>query len=512
MTETPAPLSRRQSIWLVVSIMMATVMQVLDTTIVNVALPHIQGDLAATPSQIGWVLTSYIVPAAIFMTLTGYFSERLGQRRYLVISMAGFTVTSVLCGLADSLSMLVTFRILQGIFGASLVPMSQAIMVQNFPPEARGRMMGLWSVGVMVGPILGPTLGGWLTDALSWRWTFFINLPLGVVSTLIAWKVVPQGKRIRRPMDWWGFVLLVMALGGLQMLLDRGAGEDWYESNEIRLLTLFSVVGFIGYFWHSAQPAGKVLVNLEIFKDRNFSTSCLLMVACGIGMYGTMVLLPLLMQNLLGYTASQAGLMMAPRGIASMISMVTVGRLMDYIEPRRLVVAGAVLFCLGTLPMTNYSLQIDSFWLVVPGFIQGLGLGMLLVPLSTLAYSSVPPALVADATGVFSLMRTLGQALGISIVTMLLSQRSQIYWHELGAQLRLDSSSVQAWLLPLGIAGDSKEAGMLMAMELGKQSHLLAFLDSFVFVLVAFIAVMPALLLIRKIGTRQQQQAASTQK
>lgn len=493
-------LSRRQSFLLVVSIMLATVMQVLDTTIVNVALPHIQGDLSATPAQIGWVLTSYIVPSAIFMTLTGYFSERLGQRRYLVLSMLGFTLASVLCGLADSLSMLVLFRILQGVFGASLVPLSQAIMVQNFPPQSRGRMMGLWSIGVMVGPILGPTLGGWLTDTLSWRWTFFINLPLGLLSAAVAWRVVPQGKRVKRQMDWWGFALLVMALGGLQMILDRGAGEDWYDSNEIRLLTLFCAVGFGGYFWHNLQPSGNVLVNLAIFRDRNFATSCLLMLACGIGMYCTMVLLPLFMQNLLGFNASHTGLLMAPRGIASMIAMVSVGRLMDFIEPKRLFMFGMLLFCLGTLPMTQYSLEVDSFWLVVPGFIQGLGLGLLLVPLSTLAYSSVSPKLVAEATGVFSLMRTLGQAMGVSIATMLLSQRSQIYWHELGGQVRLGNASAAGWLSPLGIELDSPIGGLLMAQELGRQSHMLAFLDAFVFVLVAFIASTPLLLLVRKVG------------
>lgn len=487
-----------QRLWVTIALMSSTIMQVLDTTIVNVALPHIQGQLGATPAQIGWVLTSYIVASGIFMPLTGYLTDRLGQQRYLLVCIAGFTLFSALCGLATSFNELVLFRILQGVFGAGLVPMAQSIMVQVFPLHERGRAMAIWSIGVMVGPILGPTLGGWLTEVLNWRWNFYINVPVGLISALIAWKAIPQTEPRPRKMDWSGFLLMIMALGGLQMVLDRGTAEDWFYSNWIRGFTLVSVVGFIGFIWHSLTPRESPLFDLRMFNDRNFTTASLLLLVFGLGLYGTMILMPLLLENLLHYPAATTGLLLAPRGLASMVSMQVAGRLVNKVDSRKLIASGILLFSVGSLMATQYNLQIDTFWIVVPALFQGFGLGLVLVPLSTLAYSTLEPRLVPEAVGVFSLMRTLGQALGISAVTMLVSRHTQQAWHHLGGQLTSTSAEVGAWLGESGLTVESPQAAYVLAMELARQSQMLAFVDAFIFVGWAFVAVLPLLVFMQR--------------
>ncbi|MGD8940131.1 MAG: DHA2 family efflux MFS transporter permease subunit, partial [Gammaproteobacteria bacterium] len=331
---------RRHRLLTSIAVMSASVMQVLDTTIVNVALPQMQGQLGATPDQISWVLTSYLISSGVFMLLTGYFSDRLGQRRYLMISIIGFTIASLLCGIAESLDQLIVFRLLQGIFGAALVPLAQSIMVQTFPREERGRAMAIWGIGVMVGPILGPTLGGWLTEVISWRWTFFINLPVGIFSALLTWRVVADSEKRERKMDWWGLLYLIFFLGGLQFVLDRGVQEDWFDATSIRIMTAFSVLGFVFYLWHSMDKSIHPVFNPAIFRDRNFATASLLLAVFGLGLFGALMLQPMMLGTLMGYPALTIGLLLAPRGIASMISMMVIGRIINRVDPRVLIAIG----------------------------------------------------------------------------------------------------------------------------------------------------------------------------
>ncbi len=482
----------RHRLLISVAVMSATVMQVIDTTIVNVALPQMQGQLGATPDQISWVLTSYMVSSGIFMPLTGYFTDRAGQKRYLMLSIIGFTITSALCGLSANLVELVLFRVLQGVFGAALVPLSQAIMVRTYPAEERGRAMAIWGVGVMVGPILGPTLGGYLTEMLSWRWTFFINLPVGILSLFLTWRFVPDSERRERVMDWMGLLLLALAVGGLQWVLDRGNQEDWFSSTHIQMALAISLIGFIGYAWHSVTAdQHHVLFHPSIYRDRNFVTASLLLAVFGLGLYGNMMLQPLLLENLLGYPTITTGLTLAPRGIASMISMMVVGRVIGRVDPRWLIAAGILIFSAGSLFATHYTLDISIAWVVWPPIIQGFGLGMVFVPLTAIAFSTLPPRHSAEAAGLFSLLRTIGSSIGISIVATTLTRQGQILWNQFGGHITAYNPAVRDYLHHAHLHVGSPQAAALLGNVLGQQATISAYVDAFSLVLWSFLAMLP---------------------
>jgi DHA2 family multidrug resistance protein len=488
---------RRHRILTTIAVMSATVMQVLDTTIVNVALPQMQGQLGATPDQISWVLTSYLVSSGIFMLLTGYFADRFGQRRYLVISIIGFTIASVLCGIAESLDTIVLFRLLQGIFGAALVPLAQSIMVQTFPPQERGRAMAIWGVGVMVGPILGPTLGGWLTEAISWRWTFFINVPVGIFSALMAWRFVADSEIRERRMDWWGLIYLTACLGGMQFVLDRGGRQDWFDSTEIRIVTALSVLSLLLYVWHSMDKKVHAIFNPAIFRDRNFATSSLLLGVFGLGLFGTLMLQPMMLGTLMDYPELTIGLVLAPRGIASMFSMMFVGRIIHRSDPRLLIVIGVVIFTVGTHFTTQYSLAIDKFWIIFPLAIQGLGLGLVFVPLSTVAFSTLEPRYAAEAAGMYSVLRTIGSAIGISIVATIMTDHTQIAWNQLGGFLNADNPALSDYLAQGHFALQAPQTPFFLAHELGRQSGMIGMLDAYTLVTWSFAAMLPLVLLLK---------------
>ena len=490
---------RRHRLLVTAAVMSATVMQVLDTTIVNVALPHMQGALSATPDQISWVLTSYIVASGIFMPLTGYFTARFGQKTYLVTSIIGFVVSSVLCGLATSLDTIVLFRLAQGISGAALVPLSQSIMVATFPLQERGKAMAIWGVGVMVGPILGPTLGGWLTELVSWRWTFFINLPVGIVSTLLVWRYVPDTERTERDMDWLGLALAVLAVGALQYVLDRGNQDDWLASPTIQLAAYLSVLGFGGYWLHASSYRGHALFSPDLFADRNFATASLLMAFLGLGLFGSMLLQPLMLEGLMGYPTITTGLLLAPRGLASMLSMVLVGRLINRVDPRTLIASGILIFTAGSYATTQYSLIMGMGWVVLPMVLQGLGLGMIFVPLSTLAFATLPKHLAAEAAGLFSLLRTIGSGIGISVVATVLTRHTQIAWHNLGGHIMPYNPAVGAYLGHLGLSLDAPQSAGILAGELARQAQMIAFLDAYIFVTIAFLCMLPLVFLLRRL-------------
>jgi DHA2 family multidrug resistance protein len=487
-----------ERLMITLAVMSATLIQVLDTTIVNVALPHMAGQLGATTDQISWVLTSYLVSSAIVMPLTGYFADTLGRKRFLLGCIAGFVAASALCGVAQSLFQIVAFRLLQGVFGAALVPLSQAIMADAYPPEERGKAMAIWGLGVMVGPVLGPTLGGWLTDIASWRWTFYINVPVGALSFFLASQYVPHSELRARRMDWTGLILLGVGVAGLQYMLDRGTSQDWFSANDIRLSAVATVVGLLGFAWHSLRLGEHALFDLRIFKDRNFAMSCLVMGALGLGLFGGLVLQPILLEGLLGYPIVTTGFVMAPRGIATAIAMLVVGRLVSKVDPRLLIGTGMLVSAAGSYAMTRYSLDIGVFTIIWPAFLQGLGLGLIFVPLSTIAYATLDRKLMAEAAGIYSLVRTVGAAAGISVVTTLLTRQAQVLWNELGAHVTAYNPAYLDYVRSLGLSPTDPHAIAVVAAQVAQQAQLGAMLDVFQVTTWSFLLMLPLVLLLRR--------------
>jgi DHA2 family multidrug resistance protein len=494
---------------LTLAVMAATIMQALDTTIVNVALPHMQGDLGATPEQITWVLTSYLVASGILMPLTGYFTDRLGQKRYLLYSIGGFVIASALCGIATNLPEIVLFRLLQGVFGAALVPLSQSIMIQSVPPKDRGRAMAIWGVGVMVGPIMGPTIGGYLTEVLNWRWTFFINLPVGVLSLLLAARTVPDTPRQSRAMDWRGLVLLSVAICALQFILDYGNQDGWFESRSIQVAFTLCALGFAAFLYHALTNRGPALFHLDIFRDRNFAMATLLMTLFGLGLYGAMVLTPMMLESLLGYPTATTGWMMAPRGLASMVGMMLVGKFINRVQPRLLVLIGLVFGTVGSWAMTRYNLEIGTWSLVWPVLLQGFGLGLVFVPLSTVAFSTLGREKSAEAAGVYSLTRTIGGSIGISVIATMMARETQVAWNQLGGHINPYNPALPRYLAGLDMHANDPHAAAVLGHELGRQAQMLGMVDAFVLVMWSFILMLPFVLLLGKTRPHHEDRAAS---
>ena len=494
----PEPASGTQRVLITFAVMSATLLQVLDTTIVNVALPHMQGELGATSDQISWVLTSYLVAAGICMPLTGYLADVLGRKRFLALSIAGFVAASALCGLSQNLAEIVLFRMLQGVFGAALVPLSQAIMADAYPPSERGRAMALWGLGVMVGPVLGPTLGGWLTDVASWRWTFYINLPVGVLSLVLALTFVPDTARRARRMDWTGFALISLGVAGLQYFLDRGNQQDWFAGYDIRAAAALAVVGLGAFIGYSLRRPGRAVLDVRLFADRNFAMACLLIMALGLGMFGGLVIQPILLERLLNYPIMTTGLLMAPRGVATAITMIVVGRIVGRVDPRWLIGFGIAVSAAASYAMTSYSLEVDTFWIVWPIFLQGIGLGLIFVPLSTTAYETLERSRIAEAAGVFSLVRTIGSAIGISVATTVLTRQGQVLWNTFGGHITQYSTAFADYLRGLGLSPTDPLAAQIAAQEIAQQAQMAAMLDVFYLITWSFVAMAPLLLLMRR--------------
>jgi len=396
--------------------MSATIMQALDTTIANVALPYMQGSLSASLDQINWVLTSYIVAAAIMTAPIGWLAERFGRKRLFVLCSAGFTVASVLCGLAQNIEEMVAFRLLQGVFGAALVPLSQAVMLDSFSAQERGSAMAIWGIGVMLGPIMGPTLGAWLTDNYSWHWVFFINLPIGILTVLGLMVFMPETElRQDRRFDWFGFLALAIGIGALQLMLDRGEELGWFGSSEIVAEATVSATGFYFFLAHSFTTATP-FVRLELFRDRNFAVSCLFMVVIGIVLFGTMALVTPFLQNVIGYPILSAGVLLASRGVGTLIAMILVGRLLKSIEARYLILVGLVLAIFTLDTMVGITDQTAAGPIVTTSVLQGFGLGLVFVPLSTVAFTTLPGYLRTEGSAILTLVRNVGSSIGISMV------------------------------------------------------------------------------------------------
>ncbi|MBX3702015.1 MAG: DHA2 family efflux MFS transporter permease subunit [Dokdonella sp.] len=493
-----APVSHREVAnrgLLVVSVMLTTLMQALDTTIANVALPNMQGSLAATQDQIAWVLTSYIVAAAIATPATGWLASIMGRRRLLLIAIAGFTIASVLCGLATGIGAMVAFRLLQGLFGASLVPLSQSTLLDVYPREKHGSAMALWGMGVMVGPILGPPLGGWLTETWSWHWVFFINVPVGILALLGVAASLPSDDTRRTRFDWRGFAFLAVGVGALQLFLDRGELLDWWNSSEIRIELALACLGFYLYAVHwkfSRTP----FVDLGLFADRNFLASNILIFVVGIVLFATMALLPPYMQNLMGYPVIATGVLLAPRGVGTLLAMLVVGRLLARGADARLVAAvGMLLTALSLWQMTGFNLDVPQSLIIETGILQGIGIGLVFVPISTVAYSTLPMAVRTEAAGIYSLTRNIGSSVGISIVMALLSRNTQVNHAEIAARLTPFGSNAGLLRDALQTGGHSGLAAL--NAEVTRQAGGIAFLNDFHLMMLLTLAAIPLLALLR---------------
>jgi DHA2 family multidrug resistance protein len=488
------------------SLMLATIMQALDTTIANVALPHMQGSLQASQDQISWVLTSYIVAAAIATPLTGWLCDRWGRRQVFMAAVAGFTLASALCGMADSLWQIVAARLLQGLFGAALVPLSQAVLLDINPREKAGQAMALWGAGIMVGPILGPLIGGWLTENANWRWVFYINLPVGLMAFYGIARFLPRGGRGGTRLDLFGFATLGLAIGLLQMLLDRGEMLDWFASVEIRLEAAGCLVAFAFFVAHTWTVRGPSFFNRALLHDTNYVTALLFAFIVGVVLYATLALLPSLLQGLLGYTAFDTGLITAPRGIGTMIAMIAVGRLIRFVDARKLMAVGFSLMALSLYEMSRITLEMDATLLVVSGLIQGVGLGLTFVPLSTVAFATLPAKLRNEGTPIFSLLRNIGSSVGISLVQALLSEGAARAHAQLATDISRSNPVVAA--LPPGLGADSPTGLMLLNAEVTRQATMIGYIGDFRVMLGLTLCALPLLLLMRK-PTAQATSAAA---
>lgn len=494
---SPEPALNRRMI--TVSIMLATIIQALDGTIANVALPHMQGSLSASQDQITWVLTSFIVAAAIATPLTGWLCDRFGQKRTFLVSVAGFVMASVLCGLAGSLAQIVAARLLQGVFGAALVPLSQAVLLDINPREKHGSAMAIWGMGVMVGPILGPTLGGWLTDSYSWRWVFFINVPIGSLAFYGIWKYIRKDAPVRRMrFDMFGFATLSLAIGALQMLLDRGEQNDWFGSGETWIEAIVLALSLCYFIAHTAlRPAGQSFFDYRLLKNSNYVTGLLFIFIVGLVLFATRALTPSMLQGLMGYPAAIAGLVTAPGGLGTMMGMLLVGRLTGRIDTRVLLGVGFAITAFSLWQMCQFTLTLVPADVIWSGAIQGVGLGLVFVPLSAATFATLSPAMRAEGTAIYSLVRNIGSSIGIALVQTLLVRNTQIMHASLAEKITI-ANPVLAEAGISSMFSPATSAGLAaLNIEVTRQAAMIAYLDDFWMMLLLTLLVLPLLILIK---------------
>jgi DHA2 family multidrug resistance protein len=481
---------------LTVCVMLATIMQALDTTIANVALPYMMGSLSATLDQINWVLTSYIVAAAIMTPVTGFLTARFGRKRIFLITVVGFTAASVLCGMAASLEQMVLFRLLQGVFGAPLVPLSQSVLLDSYPKERHGSAMALWGIGVMVGPILGPTLGGWLTETYNWRWVFYINLPVGILTFLGLSAFLSETKTLNIRLDWLGFLALSLGIGALQMMLDRGEQLDWFSSTEILVEAALMTLGFY-IFLVQTFTAKEPFLDPRIFRDRNFAVGVLLIFLVGIVLLASLALLTPYLQQLMGYPVLTAGMILAPRGMGTMAAMMICGRLINRVDARLLLAIGFLLSAEVSWEMSGFTPDVSQWTLIRTGVLQGAGLGFMFVPLSTITFATLAPEYRTQGTALYSLFRNIGASIGISVVVFMLTRNTQIMHAALAEHVTPFNEALRhpgvAQIWNLGTAAGRAA----LNAEVTRQATIIAYADDFTLMMVISLAALPLVLLLR---------------
>jgi MFS transporter, DHA2 family, multidrug resistance protein len=491
------------------TVICACVMQGLDTTIVNVCLPHIQGSMSASQDQISWILTSYIVASAIAMPLTGWLAGRFGIKYIFLASVIGFTIASALCGAAASLTQLVLFRLLQGVCSAGLVPLGQATLFTVYPRERHGHAMAIFSTGAMMGPIIGPTLGGWLTENFGWRWCFYINLPVGVLCALGVFAFIRQSRTMRSSQfDMFGFAMLSIAVGSLQLMLDRGQVKDWFHSSEILIEATISALCFYLLVVHTITADERSFLNRELLKSPNFVAGSSLMFGVGMILSGTLALMPSMMQVLMNYPVFDAGWMMAPRGFGTMLAMFFVARIINRVDFRLFILVGFLLTAASLWQMTGFSLLMGSGPILFAGFAQGFGLGCSFVPLNLLALSTLPAHLMTQGTAIRALMRMLGGSIGIAILETQLTQNTQIVHSRLIEWLRPDNPLAHAPYLAAPFNLTTQSGIAMLNQEVTRQAAMIGYIDDFALMLVILLASVPLLLLVR-VPRRQPATAAA---
>ena len=475
--------------------MLASIMSSLDTTIANVALPRIQGSVSATQDQMAWVLTSYIVAAAIMTPLSGWLSGQIGRKRVFLYSIAGFTVTSMFCGIAQSLPQIVLARLLQGLCGAALVPLSQAVLLDINPPARHARAMAVWVMGVTLGPIIGPALGGWLTENYNWRWVFYINVPFGILAFLGMLSFLPETAIRKSRFDFFGFSALSVAIAFFQIMLDRGQLKDWFSSTEIWIEAIVAAVAFYWFVIHMLTTTEQRFVSPALFKDRNFLTGNVIIFVVGAVLYATLALLPPLLQDLLNYPVVTTGLVTAPRGAGTLAAMFIVGRLMGKVDVRLIIATGFTLAAVSSWQMTGFDVQMDSTTVVWSGVLQGLGTGFVYVPLAAATFATLTPALRNEGTSIFSLTRNLGSSIGISVVNTLLTRNTQIMHATLGEHVSRYSPVLRAQM-PAGAPSLRSMAGLNATVT--EQASMIAYNNDFRLMMILSLTAIPLVFLLRK--------------
>lgn len=474
------------------AVMASIVMNVLDTTIVNVALPHMQGGLRANIDQVTWTLTSYMLAMVIVTPLTGLLVERFGQRRLMIGSVAGFVFCSAMAGQSHTLIEMVVWRFLQGALGASMVPVGQSILVSSYPPERRGLAMATLGMGIMLGPILGPVLGGYLTDDLSWRWCFYVNVPIGILALFLLIRSVPEAGRSPhpRPIDWLGFAFMAVGLGALQTTLSLGDQDDWFSSQAIVTLSVIAGLATSAFVWRSLTVA-RPIVNLRLLKNGALALGSIGIGLFGVALYGVMVILPIYLQEHMGYEAQTSGLVMAPQGVGAMLSMWITGRLLNRkVNPRLLALVGIALGTAGSWLTLSYNLHISPGWIIWPGIIRGLGLGLISIPIFTLAFSTLTKAETAEGSGLFNLMRNLGGSVGIALISTIISEYTQTAWNQMGGHITPFNPVLHLYLRVMHLQPGPR-AWRILGQMLGQQAAMRGILDAFSFVFWGFIAMLP---------------------
>ncbi len=501
----------RHSPWLIaMGVMMATFMEVLDTSIANIALPHIAGSLSATPEEATWVLTSYLVSNAIVLPTTGWLANHFGRKRVFITCIVMFTLSSALCGLAWSLPTLIFARVLQGIGGGAMVPIAQSIMLESFPRQKRGAAMAIFAQGVVVAPILGPTLGGWITDSYSWRWIFYINLPVGILAVLAAQWLVEDPPYIQRnksaTIDYVGFGLLAVWLATLQILLDKGQEADWFGAVWVRWFALVSILSFAGFIWWQIKSKHP-LVDLRVFKNRNFTLGLILMTTLGAILYGTTAQIPLFLQTLMGYPALQSGYAMSPRGIAAFVTTFFVGRLVGKMRAKWMLVIGFVLLAASSFILSDLNLQVARINVIWPSVVNGIAISFIFVPLTTATMSQLNQQQLGNATGLYNLMRNLGGSIGIAFVTTMLARGAQTHQALMVGHLAPDNPAFRQQLDAanrlLSHHADpvtaSHQAYNAVYSLLDQQAHLWAFVDNFFIFGAMALITMPLIFLFKRV-------------
>lgn len=495
--------------WLItLTVMLPTLIEIIDTSVVNVSLDHIRGSLSAGIEESTWTITSYLVSNAIIIPMTGWLSRRFGRKRYLIFSIFLFTASSFLCGSAWSLESLVFFRVLQGIGGGALQPLSQSILLETFPPHQHGTAMAAFGIGIMFGPIVGPLLGGWITDNWSWRWIFYINIPIGLISilmTLFFIKDPPYMKGMKLRIDYWGIMFLALGLGCLQVVLDKGQSENWFDSRFITTLSIISLIALCLFVMVESFIKDPV-VNLRVFKNLSFSAGNIVMFFAFFNLFGSIVLLPIYLQTLMGYTATKAGMVLGPGGLATLIAMPVAGKLVHKLNPKILLGAGILICSYATYLMSNFNLQADFWSIIWPRVVLGIGMPFIFIPLTILTMAGIKKEEMGNATGIYNLLRNLGGSFGVAFVTTMLQRRAQFHQFRLVENLTVFDPQLQmasedlSHLFELKGFGPVSEYAALASIykELLRQASMLGFNDAFHFLSVMMIGVFLLIFLLKK--------------